>query len=63
VKALWPQEFGDRTRDVWVDNFPGGAPVGEMVMFSSANDRARFRLHGEVFTVAPWQDFVGAFDG
>lgn len=63
VKAIWPQDFGERTRDVWTENFPGGPPLGEMVMFSSANDRARFRLHGEVFTVVPWQDFVGAFDG
>lgn len=63
VKAIFPPELGTSTREVWEPNFPGGAPVGEMVMFSSANDRARFRLHGELFTVVPWQDFVGAFDG
>lgn len=63
VKAIWPSELGPSTRDEYEENFPGGAPIGKMVMFSSANDRARFRLHGELFTVVPWQDFVGAFDG
>jgi hypothetical protein len=61
VMALWNErEFGKRRRPVWVENFPEGQPIGKMVMFSSANDRARFRLHGRVFTVAPWQDFIGA---
>ncbi len=64
VQAIWPQaEFGPPRKYTWTPNFPGRVPLGEMVMFSSANDRARFRLHGELFTVVPWQDFVGSFDG
>lgn len=63
VKALWPAVFGERTRDEWAQNFPDGPPIGKMVAFSGANDRARFRLHGQLFTVAPWQDFIGVFDG
>jgi hypothetical protein len=62
VKAIWPAVFGARTRDEYVENFPGGPPIGKMVAFSSANDRARFRLHGRLFTIAPWQDFIGVFE-
>lgn len=63
VQAIWPQALGPRTRKVWVENFPGRPPIGQMVAFSSANDRARFRLHGRLFTITPWQDFIGVFDG
>jgi hypothetical protein len=63
LKAIWPPVFGARTEDVWVDNFHGDPPIGKMVMFSSANERARFRLHGRVFTIASWQDYIAAFDG
>jgi hypothetical protein len=63
VKAIWPPVFGERKQDVWVGNFHGEPPIGKMVMFSSANERARFRLHGRLFTVASWQDYIGAFDG
>lgn len=61
VKALWDERlFGPRKKWVFVEN---QVTEGSMIGFSSANDRARFRLHGQVFTVSPWQDFITSFDG
>jgi len=57
VQAVWSEtEFGPRHRHVWE---PNEIAPGPMALFLSCNDRARFRLHGETFTLAPWQDFVG----
>lgn len=59
VTAIWDEkEFGVRHRRTWLGT---DVSEGEMVGFSSANERARFRLHGEVFTVSAWQDFICAF--
>lgn len=57
VQAVWNEAlFGPRNRYVWEAN---EIEPGPMALFLSCNDRARFRLHGETFTLAPWQDFVG----
>ncbi len=60
VKAIWDErELGPRHRDVWE---PNDAEVGKMALLLSCNNRARFRLHGQLFTVSSWNDFVGVVD-
>lgn len=60
VKALWDEKlFGPRNRWVWAGNH---VTEGGMAGFLSCNDRARFRLHGQLYTVSPWSDFICAFE-
>lgn len=59
VQAIWDERlFGPRRKWTFVEN---QVTPGAMIGFSSANDRARFRLHGQVFTVIPWQDCITGF--
>lgn len=60
VKAIWPEkEFGPRTREVFEPNRCGR---GELVGLLPCNSRARFRLHGQVYSLIEWSDFICGWD-